>query len=275
MSFGFDPSGLIFSVMPLSFLVWSGQMLVYHGIGYGLDWCDRHGHLASFKVRKREKLKHSELLPRVLFNQIFILLPAMLLMQWFGLAFTGEAQIGPLRFLIYLALMGLGHDIVQYIAHRGLLHQIGALRGLGHGLHHTTGASKAISACYMSGADFFLEIVLPYLLPLALIGGGGANVIFQLTIAGCGALGGLYEHSGYDFALVLASGNFQRKHPRLAALLAYNLSSKAHGEHHTRGNVSFSDGFGSPGICDSLFGTRWDKVERPKGRRVREIEATR
>jgi len=45
------------------------------------------------------------------------------------------------------------------------------------------------------------------------------------------------------------------------------VSSHAHGEHHRVGDVSFSDGFGSPGICDTLFATRWDLVERdPSGR---------
>jgi hypothetical protein len=35
--------------------------------------------------------------------------------------------------------------------------------------------------------------------------------------------------------------------------------SHAHGEHHRRWQVSFSDGFGSPGLCDFAFGTRWDR----------------
>ena len=38
------------------------------------------------------------------------------------------------------------------------------------------------------------------------------------------------------------------------------VTSKAHAEHHRRGMVSFSDGFGSPGICDAIFATRWDLV---------------
>ena len=45
------------------------------------------------------------------------------------------------------------------------------------------------------------------------------------------------------------------------SIVAGQITSHAHGEHHAKGNVSFSDGFGSPGVCDSAFGTRWDKVE--------------
>jgi hypothetical protein len=41
------------------------------------------------------------------------------------------------------------------------------------------------------------------------------------------------------------------------------ITSKAHAEHHRRSNVSFSDGFGSPGLCDTIFRTRWDLAEDP------------
>ena len=61
------------------------------------------------------------------------------------------------------------------------------MRKLKHSIHHSTGASKGISACFMSGPDFFLEIVLPYLLPLAIIGGGGSDIVFHTMIAGLGA----------------------------------------------------------------------------------------
>ena len=73
--------------------------------------------------------------------------------------------------LFVASVIGLtiGHDIVQYIAHRVVLHEPTNMRKFGHALHHTTRASRGISACYMSAADFFLEIVCPYLIPLILI----------------------------------------------------------------------------------------------------------
>ena len=142
---------------------------------------------------------------------------------------------------------------MQYAAHRWLLHntRFGWLR---HNLHHSTGASRAITACYMSAPDFFLTIVCPYLVPLVVIGGGTSNLGFQLLVACLGAVGGLYEHSGYDFAVA----------PKIAVRRWYSLmpaslvSSHAHGEHHRRFRVSFSDGFGSLGLCDLVFRTRWD-----------------
>jgi sterol desaturase/sphingolipid hydroxylase (fatty acid hydroxylase superfamily) len=243
--------------LPLSVLTFGVQMIVYHGVGLAFDYCDRTKRLAVFKVRSVDRLSHGELLPRVLANQFLILLPAMVLLQASGLAFVGAPHLAPWHFLLALVLMGVGHDIVQYGFHRFVLHRPGLIRKLGHALHHSTGASKAISACYMSFTDFFLEIVLPYLVPLVVVF-AGADIGFHLLVASLGAIGGLYEHSGYDFAVRLpkATGVWTRP----LALLESFVTSKAHAEHHRRSNVSFSDGFGSPGICDTIFTTRWDLV---------------
>jgi sterol desaturase/sphingolipid hydroxylase (fatty acid hydroxylase superfamily) len=248
--------------LPLSVLAWAAQMAVFHGVGLLFEWSDRTGALASFKVRDIERLSYFQLLPRVLFNQIFVLLPAMVAFQYMGLAFTGAPHLTALHFVAGMLLMGVGHDVVQYVFHRFVLHRPGLIRKLGHSVHHSTGASKSISACFMSPADFFLEIVLPYLIPLALTG-AGADVSFHVIVASLGAIGGLYEHSGYDFAVRLAKGTdsgFRRPLAWLAAV----VTSKAHGEHHRRSNVSFSDGFGSPGICDTFFKTRWDIAEEAR-----------
>jgi len=260
------------SSLPLPVLVWAAMMAVYHTAGLLFEWADRTKVLAPFKVREAEELSYRALLPRVLFNQTFVLLPAMIALQWLGLAFTGAPHIGPWHFLAALMLMGVGHDFVQYAFHRFLLHRPGLYRKLGHSVHHATGAARAISACYMSPADFFLEIVLPYLVPLALVG-AGADVSFHLTAASLGALGGLYEHSGYDFAARLRQDDKPGARSRLNAFLAQLISSKAHGEHHRRGNVSFSDGFGSPGICDTVFKTRWDLAGPPGRRRAPRLGA--
>ena len=233
------------SVLPLAFEVWAIQMLVFHGLGGVFAWCDARGVLKAYKVRNSDRLSYRQLLPRVLVNQIFVLLPAMLLCQAAGLAFTGAPHLGPLMFIGGMLAMGIGHDIVQYAAHRWLLHDA-RLRWLGHGLHHLTGASKAISAMYMSTGDFFLNIVCPYLAPLILIGGAGSDITFHFLTIALGTIGGLYEHSGYDFA------------PAFRFLPASLISSHAHAQHHRRSQVSFSDGFGSPGLCDTIFRTRWD-----------------
>lgn len=241
--------------LPLSVLTFLAQMIAYHGVGLAFEWCDRSRMLAAFKVRDADRLTYFELFPRVFANQVLILLPAMVLLQASGLAFVGAPQLAPWHFLLAMVLMGVGHDIVQYVFHRFVLHRPGLIRKLGHSVHHSTGASKAISACYMSHVDFLLEIVLPYLVPLVLVA-AGADIAFHLVVASLGAIGGLYEHSGYDFAARLPkrAGFWSRP----LAVLDTLITSKAHAEHHRRSNVSFSDGFGSPGICDTIFKTRWD-----------------
>lgn len=259
--------------LPLSVYVWALQMVVFHAVGYAFEWCDRTRSLRQFKVRDIDRKSYRQLMGRVLFNQCFVLLPCMVLVQVAGLCFTGTAHLPLWRFLLSLPAMGIGHDVVQYVTHRHLLHRPSLMRTLRHSVHHSTGASKGISACYMSPQDFFLEIVLPYLLPLALIGGGGSDILFHSMIAGLGAVGGVYEHSGYDFAVLLPKARLAERMPGFVKVLAGMITSQAHGEHHARGNVSFSDGFGSPGMCDSAFGTRWDVVAKRRREAEREWEA--
>ncbi|MCX7900306.1 MAG: sterol desaturase family protein [Methylocystis sp.] len=236
--------------------IWLVQMAAYHGFGLWFEYLDRSGRMARYKVRPPERRRYGELLPRVLANQIFILLPSMIVLEAAGLAYVGAAHLPMVLMLLAFAGMTIGHDVVQYVAHRFVLHRPRLMRRLGHAIHHSTGASRAISACYMSGADFFLEIVCPYLIPLVLVGGGGADFIFHALVVAGGAFGGLYEHSGFDFSVDLRRRNDWRR------TLGNMLSSQNHIAHHTRGDVSFSDGFGSSNICDTLFGTRFDLVPR-------------
>ena len=199
----------IWALLPVSMVVWAGHMLVFHGIAFVFELCDRSHALQRFKVRRHERMTYAAALPRVLFNQTFVLLPAMWLCEKAGLAFDGSPKISLAFAAIALVLITIGHDVVQYATHRGLLHN-SRFRRLRHDLHHSTGASRAITACYMSAPDFFLTIVCPYLVPLILIGGGTANVPFQLLVACLGAVGGLYEHSGYDFAVDLRTATRHR-----------------------------------------------------------------
>lgn len=240
--------------LPLSVLAWLVHVAVYHGVALVFAWCDATGVLRRFKARDLDRIGLAAMLPRVLLNQVFLLLPCMVACEAAGLAFVGDARLGPLWFVAGVVGLAVGHDIVQYVAHRGILHHPRLMKPLGHQLHHATGASKAMSACYMSAPDFFLEIVCPYLLPLILIGGGGSDIAFHLLAIGLGSIGGLYEHSGYDFGKA-----FPGRRGRLLAALGGATSSHAHAEHHRRFVVSFSDGFGSSSLCDGIFGTSWDR----------------
>lgn len=259
------------SALPLAVWVWLIQMAAYHGFGLLFEQLDRSNSLARFKTRPAERKAYFELLPRVLANQIFLLLPCMLLAQWGGFAFVGSPHLSLGSALLGLVGLTVGHDIVQYISHRFILHRPDMMRRLGHSLHHSTIGSRGISACYMSAADFFLEIVCPYLIPLAVVGAGGSNLIFHALVVSAGAFGGLYEHSGYDFSLSLRERPGASLAARLRLFIAKLISSEAHAAHHTRGAVSFSDGFGSSNICDTLFRTRWDLVADRRNRSARGV----
>jgi sterol desaturase/sphingolipid hydroxylase (fatty acid hydroxylase superfamily) len=254
----------LFTWAPLAAQIWVVQMLAYHGIGLWFEWLDRSGRLKRFKFKRMERMSYFEMLPRVLANQIFILLPSMLFMQWAGLAFVGSPAVSFPVFVASVAFMTLGHDVIQYIAHRFILHRVDMMRRLGHAVHHSTIGSLGISACYMSAADFFLEIVCPYLIPLA-FAPLGSNFLVHSLVVTAGSFGGLYEHSGYDFALALREPSDGHVPGRLTLALAKMISSEAHAAHHARGNVSFSDGFGSSNICDTLFRTRFDLVPERRG----------
>jgi hypothetical protein len=99
--------------MPLFLTVWVVQMIVFHGLGLWFLWLDRTGSLARFKTRPIERRGYQEILTRVLYNQVFILLPAMAFMQWTGLAFVGAEHIGLGVAILSLAGACVGHDVVQ------------------------------------------------------------------------------------------------------------------------------------------------------------------
>ena len=257
--------------LPLSVAAWLVQMVAYHGIGLWFEYLDRSGGLAAYKVRPADSWTYFQILPRVLLNQVLLLLPAMMLVQWLGLAFVGPAHIGVAMFVVGLIGMTIGHDIVQYVSHAWILHRPTLMRALGHSVHHSTTASRSISACFMSPADFFLEIACPYLVPLiaiSAIGSGGSDLTFHFFAVTAGAFGGLYEHSGFDFSVKLA-----RSANPVIRFVGTRISSKAHAEHHGRGNVSFSDGFGSSDICDTVFKTRWDLVVQRERQRKSDRQA--
>lgn len=261
----------LFPAIPISFQTWAIQLLGFYGTALLFEYFDRTT-LRPLRVREPDRKIFTLLLLRVLVNQCCILLPCMMITQILGWCFTGPNNLHPLHFIRSLPAMALGHDVIQYLSHRYLLHDPNSklMRLLSHSMHHTTSASRGISACYMSSMDFLLEIVLPYLVPLILVGGGGTDIRFHFLIAGLGVMGGVYEHSGYDFGVALRSTGKDPTatdpapdsglHVSFTLLRALGgiLDNRAHGEHLSRAHVSFADGFGSPGICDTLFGTRFD-----------------
>eukprot|EP00172_Hildenbrandia_rubra_P002608 Plantae.Rhodophyta-Hildenbrandia_rubra.ctg3579.p1 GENE.Plantae.Rhodophyta-Hildenbrandia_rubra.ctg3579~~Plantae.Rhodophyta-Hildenbrandia_rubra.ctg3579.p1 ORF type:complete len:280 (-),score=25.20 Plantae.Rhodophyta-Hildenbrandia_rubra.ctg3579:1652-2491(-) len=183
---------------------------------------------------------YREMLPLVLQNQVFILLPCMVALEKFGLAFHVTEKQEPASVLKELAgsvLMTFFHDVVFYLGHRFLLHSKWGYYALGHNVHHGTKAHSAISSMYMAFPDFVIEIVLPYLVPLVIVSTFCHWYLTMLALP-IGCLGGMLEHSGYNFW------------PNIKA-----FDTTAHGLHHRKLKCSYSDGVGSPNIMDGMFGT--------------------
>ena len=139
-------------LLPLSAKIWLVQMAAFHLIGLGFHWLDTSGRLASYRVRPPERRSYLELMPRVLANQILVLLPAMMAVEWLGLAFVGAPHIAPIMWLVGMAGMTVGHDVVQYVTHRYVLHRPSLMRTLGHSVHHTTAAGRSTPRATTSSA---------------------------------------------------------------------------------------------------------------------------
>jgi hypothetical protein len=90
----------------------------------------------------------------------------------------------------------------------------------------------------MSPIDFVVEIIMPYGCFLALV---ETHILFDTALAVVGSLFAMYEHSGYCFTYWKA------------------FDSRMHLSHHDgRCGGSLSEGIGSPGFMDQIFGTQLD-----------------
>lgn len=234
---------------PVSVTTWAAGVGVFHAAAAVAAVADATAAGAGAKVRVEADpgRRYAALLPRVVANQVLLLLPAMVAAEAAGWAYAGGPPVAPTvgTLLVVAAWMAVAHDVLFYVGHRFLLHSGWGWRAFGHHLHHTTRAATAVSAMYMAPADYLIEIVGPYLLPLGAVS-PRLDARWHAALLAAGCVGGVYEHSGY---------NLLRGVP--------GLDTTPHGEHHTRGGgVSFADGVGSPSLMDALWGTAWDAVPR-------------
>lgn len=214
-------------------------------------YIDKYNLLNKYKIHHETicNVNYSTILTRVSINQICILLPTMVLLENFNIIKLNNDNIINIYTLFSLPLFSFGHDIIQYIMHRFLSHNYYLYNLLGHNIHHKINANIAISAIYMSNCDFILIIVLPYIIPLIIIGNNN-NLFINILIISSGMLGGVYEHSGYDFSKIFKNkfiGNF--------------FNNKLHFIHHKKLKVNFSNGFGSTSISDRIFKTTIKCIE--------------
>lgn len=221
--------------------------ILFHTVALTFEIFDRLQVLHSYKIFHATQTTPSyrKMLPQVVFNQLFVMFPTMLLWTRLGLTYNKSRDAPPgiipqvLSYLSCATLAPFIHEVLFYVPHRFLLHSHWGFKHLNHALHHSSRAHSAISAMYMAPIDFFLECVLPYVVPLTTLTRMSilprTHAVLMLPI---GALGGLYEHSGYNFIPMIDS-----------------LDTRTHGLHHANYNCSFADGFGSTNILDPFLGT--------------------
>jgi len=238
--------------IPVVILSWTSFCLVFHVFAACFALIDHElfvsrdlsRYLLRFKVSKIGMKNYWNMLPLVLFNQLFVMLPCMLAFTWYGFGFHEPAYRSIVSMLyrtpLLLGFLSIGHDIIFYLGHRFILHTSWGIPIFRHDIHHRAKASSAISALYMHPLDFFLEVVLPFLIPFALVSNLSSSYL-NILMPGIAALGGCYEHSGFNFW------------PNVTG-----LDTRLHISHHARWNVSFSDGVGSANLMDSMFGTAAD-----------------
>jgi sterol desaturase/sphingolipid hydroxylase (fatty acid hydroxylase superfamily) len=223
-------------------LSWLLFMLAFHAACYGFELCDSRGYFFKHKHFRGtpESPSYAAMLPTVLRNQAFCLLPSMIIFSRLGLMVPSRpVSSSPQNILASFVLSAATHEVLFYLGHRFVLHTPWGYVKFNHSLHHSSPTNSAISSMYMAPIDFLLEIVLPYIGALWLsVAAGVCSPGFAVATLPLGSLGGLYEHSGY---------NFLRGVP--------GLDTALHANHHTHRDCSFADGVGAPSLLDPWLGT--------------------
>ncbi len=216
-------------------LIWIIHFVSWHLFAAGFALADHYKWLSKYKIAIDTRLNYFKILPRVLANQILIMLPIMVFIGYMDWGFQDNPQ--PLWVLLFHAYMlGIVHDVVFYTGHR-LLHTKVGFHKLGHYLHHQSRGGTAAASMYMSPIDFVFEIILPYMIFIVIF---PTNFYFNCLVASIGSVAAMYEHSGYCFTTWRP------------------LDTRPHISHHQRrANGSFSEGVFSPGWCDFIAGSSY------------------
>lgn len=200
----------------------------------GLDTIDE-----EIKGLKRTRLPCiGDILWSGICNLVCVMFPTMmyLAVQDAGYTFTGwccDSMLDRIKIAIW---MMMGHELLFYTCHRYILHSKTGYKLFGHAMHHQSDAGCGATALYMTFPDFALEIVVPYVLPLIMCP-FNIGLIEHVVIVILGMVGGVYEHSGYNFF----------KH--------YGIDTSFHWLHHGIKGVNFGNGVGTLGILDAVLDT--------------------
>jgi sterol desaturase/sphingolipid hydroxylase (fatty acid hydroxylase superfamily) len=187
------------SVSATLVLAYAYFLAVYWGMSLLFCGLDRHaaqrGSVSRKIVSKKQDLSFWKLSPSVLVNHALLVVMAAPLLVLSGAVTQEPPSLG--RSLWGIVVIIIGYDAVLYAGHRLMHSGPRILKGFHH-QHHRTHALRAVSAHYMHGFDFALEVVLPAALPMALLGVSGPALV---AFVGLGAWNGVIVHSGWELPL--------------------------------------------------------------------------
>ncbi|GJQ11408.1 hypothetical protein GpartN1_g3199.t1 [Galdieria partita] len=219
--------------LPLSVACFLFQFVTYHITCGFFAIVDYYKLLPNYKLHNSDHKTYSQLLPRVVFNQVVFYLPSFILLQYLGIAFCSfEPKLSVWLFVADYLFYSFLQEIIFYSGHRFLLHSKWGFQLLGHELHHTTKGSVAVSQHYMAPIDYLIEIVITNMLPFFFM--KKTNIYFELFVISLNTVTGPWDHSGYKYPV--------------------GESSFAHSMHHLRSSCSFG---GSAAFTDWILKTAY------------------
>jgi len=151
----------------------------------------------KLKTEGKEK-KFFEMLPNVIQNEIALLLVTVPIFLYGGICHPVNPETFTLaETLKWVAIYGLGYEIVFYIGHRMLHHNRQIYKKI-HQQHHSSYGTSGLSHHYMHLLDFTLEVIFPGVIPMIILGAHGPAFVAFL---GMGSWNGVCVHSGWDIPL--------------------------------------------------------------------------
>ena len=184
-------------------------MIVFHVGSWVFDNLREFYPGAKRHVEKFSELK--DVMQVVLCNQILVLLPWMILLDWLGWTdyADGFNLLGLFRCLFFgqVFYYSIFHTL-HHMLHWPIFYRF-------HKLHHQSKALRAATAFYMTGFDFLLEVVIPA--SAWLLYHPTEQFIHACILISLGILTGLYQHSGWNLCptsfMFSSSDHFQHHCP--------------------------------------------------------------
>jgi len=169
--------------------------------------CRRKGWWTKYKIKTKETISDTEMLPNVLLNHFALISTVLLFFNPYVNRGFKTAKISPLQVFFEVVLYYIAYECVFYYGHR-FLHLKGVYNML-HAKHHRTKGSVGISGFYMNTIDFYIESIIPILAGPAIVDGHIVSSMVWVALAG---INSPHSHGGYQFPFLPPPDNHYIHH---------------------------------------------------------------